>query len=804
MLTRIALEIEKKSVMLNPDEVKNWDDIRCTYKRNDIDGIVRSFSSKFEFVGRAYDMLMTEYLSKGFSAKASITVQVIDNNWRWHDAFTSQLDFSTLSTEDYILTISAVDGSASAILKSGKSTTFEFLIGEDIKPDSVLYYDHLPLRETATYEFTDGVSFEDKADLRVQYTAGERIFMGNVADETIVNRCVYFADDQTNDADAYLIKAYKDITVTLDVDLVYGTNIIATNGTTNLYVCVERGSSIISATKIGTIMTEYDTAPIGYFRTYDELIAFKPAPQYNTEWAVVNSIVYRAQVITTSGTREWVNTQRTAAQFFRKHITGTYPLSLKQGDCVVIATSASGKNESSGEMYLYSQSFVFSWLAVGEPCNIDMFKPGTVVKALIRKIFPNSEIGKVEISDFDDRLANTMIIAGESARGLSKAKLYTSFNDFCNWMDTVFGYTYYIDKMTPPYNDCLEAGKIVGGQGMLPRYTGDVDTDNICFSTSYGCFCYVESIAGATSKYSSWIGSQSYNDYSGSMPKARKDKMFNITLDDGTKEMVYFDEDSDQPRHLTEKIVFEHRSQLFRTDLPAIEIANADEVKYSIDAQRIYSSVDIGYEKRDYDNINGRDEFNFNIEYSIDCQYSEKKLSMRSKYRADCYGLEFLSLKRNEETTDSDSDKSIFFLRTQGMLPVDLRLEDHTVEGALTDQVYNGEFSPANCVKANAGIIGAQADSVTLAFASSTGNSDIVIDDVPLNDDITIEGHIVSVGTLEFTCDAVTPPADLGQLLAVTNNGMRYTGYISQAEFQFAKTESVKYTLLVKDIEPCS
>ena len=32
------------------DDIKNWDDITATFKRNDYDGIVRSFSDKFEIV----------------------------------------------------------------------------------------------------------------------------------------------------------------------------------------------------------------------------------------------------------------------------------------------------------------------------------------------------------------------------------------------------------------------------------------------------------------------------------------------------------------------------------------------------------------------------------------------------------------------------------------------------------------------------------------------------------------------------------------------------------------------------------
>ena len=53
------------------------------------------------------------------------------------------------------------------------------------------------------------------------------------------------------------------------------------------------------------------------------------------------------------------------------------------------------------------------------------------------------------------------------------------------------------------------------------------------------------------------------------------------------------------------------------------------------------------------------------------------------------------------------------------------------IQGALTNTVFNGEFSPYYCVtRPTRGAISAVAPNVVLQFASSDGNSDIIIDGI--------------------------------------------------------------------------
>ena len=62
MLTKYFIEIDGQRTEIPNECIKNWDEVRCAYKRADFSGVTRSFSSQFEFVGDAYDMLMALFL----------------------------------------------------------------------------------------------------------------------------------------------------------------------------------------------------------------------------------------------------------------------------------------------------------------------------------------------------------------------------------------------------------------------------------------------------------------------------------------------------------------------------------------------------------------------------------------------------------------------------------------------------------------------------------------------------------------------------------------------------------------------
>lgn len=138
MKTKIILTINGVANELTSDCLKNWDEVICSYKRTDFSGVVRSFSSKFEFANDAYDMLFAAYLKDCVRTAASVGIYLLNNDWSWKKEFEAPLDFSTATWDGYIFSINSIDNGLAALIKARKSTKYEFLIGQDIEVGDIL------------------------------------------------------------------------------------------------------------------------------------------------------------------------------------------------------------------------------------------------------------------------------------------------------------------------------------------------------------------------------------------------------------------------------------------------------------------------------------------------------------------------------------------------------------------------------------------------------------------------------------------------------------------------------------------
>lgn len=151
MRTRYILHTGGESIELTGAQIRNWDQIRCAYSRKNFDGLVRSFSSNFEFVDEAYHLLLDLYLSQGLNAYAVLSVETITDSWEWTEQFRASLDFSTISWDGKVLSIAAVDNTLAALISAHKSTKYEFMVGKDI-PSETLSYDRVRMQNLVTHE----------------------------------------------------------------------------------------------------------------------------------------------------------------------------------------------------------------------------------------------------------------------------------------------------------------------------------------------------------------------------------------------------------------------------------------------------------------------------------------------------------------------------------------------------------------------------------------------------------------------------------------------------------------------------
>ena len=335
-----------------------------------------------------------------------------------------------------------------------------------------------------------------------------------------------------------------------------------------------------------------------------------------------------------------------------------------------------------------------SWDERGDSYSIDVVRPVTLLDAILKKIFPETDVnGSIyeSIGDtLNERLRNSYLVAAESIREMSTPRIYTSFSKFCEYMEAVYGYVYIIDENS---------------------------------------------------------------------------------------------------------IQFIHRSDLFSTE-NRIVIGNVSDFNYTVASDRIYSSVQIGYEKQDYDfGNNGSDEFNFNNTYTTGCTIKDSKLTIMSPYRADCYGFVELAEKRNQDSTTTDSDQQIFIVvAVEGNSGYDLdRSVD--VQGTYTYSVFNALLSPRYMIEANIGYLSSFASELT--FASSEANSDIVIDGKKMNENIALGTPTFGLGDISFEMSNVLIEADWNSsCIELEFEGKEIVGAVNSMEYTLSNIESIKYELI--------
>lgn len=812
MLTKYYLHIDGSDFELSDDDLSNWDGIQCSYKRASYDGVVRSFTSQFEFVNRAKDLLTEIYLRDGVNAAASVSVHVINDKWEYDKVFECPLDFTTASWEDYAFKISSVDNSLAALIKAGKSTKYELAVGTDIATEGNMLFDRLPLMETLTYEFTQGEQYDECADIYVTVNRGELPYIGNVGSEITMNRVLDWNDDQTTDQTSYIFKAVANVTLNLDFELSWRSDYVIV-GTIVSVVVRRNGSDVAGAVtgpngatgSLAGISPSQYSAFVGVFNDPSGLHSSVPSPT-SSQWALISGSVWYGE----NGSWHWSGKKR--EDFFKVEVSGKRTITLQAGDVVVIATPIPlGSSVGYTKFRIVKSKFLFSWIGRGESVDIPVVTPQNVARTLLRRIAGGKVNVDVSISGHDPRLAYTRLFAAESARNITGAKFYSSFNEFCDWMAAVFGYVYYLgEPVEPEFRRHRICGRYVYSVSSYQTGTAGSpgSANDIVYVVNQGRFLYRNPQTGGM--YLHWLGSEDYN---GSNERARTDTLFTISQLSPTN-LYYFGQYNGGPLTPTlyegtadsvgvdkQTVYFVHRSELLNPDAPVRKIPHCREVKYSVDSGAIYSSVTIGYDKKDYDSINGRDEFNFNNTYSTGSTVTDKTLQLLSKYRADCYGIEFAVQKRGKETTDSTSDKDVFFVLCKNQNGALVPDRTTAVTGTLSDQVFNADFSPLACVRANAGYIGIQSKVVNLAFASSAGNSDITIAGVAMSADITLNTPLATCGSIDFTTDAADDIANPDEIIEITDGGMTYRGFLKEVDVKYARTEAAKYKLIIKEIE---
>lgn len=257
---------------------------------------------------------------------------------------------------------------------------------------------------------------------------------------------------------------------------------------------------------------------------------------------------------------------------------------------------------------------------------------------------------------------------------------------------------------------------------------------------------------------------------------------------------------------LDNSVRFRHMNDFFVNETK--ELDHVSNMELSMDESLIYSGVDIGFDKQEYDEINGRDEFHFKSSFSTGLDIKDNILSLISPYRADCYGLEFLANERDEESKDTDSDNDIFivYARKDGDRLVLVREENggaiYAVTGVLfPDTIFNASYSPRNMVLVNNERLGICTD--YLSFTASDGNSSISIGGVPETQPISlpVNDRRIRIDKVSVETPGLSPfPGNYRGKLSFSYAGRSYEGWVSEITEKIGKPQTTTYSLILSKI----
>lgn len=181
-----------------------------------------------------------------------------------------------------------------------------------------------------------------------------------------------------------------------------------------------------------------------------------------------------------------------------------------------------------------------------------------------------------------------------------------------------------------------------------------------------------------------------------------------------------------------------------------IDLGEVKNLKISPATDYIYNNIKIGYSAQEYEDVNGRQEFNNTHEYRTPVTRITKSLDLVSPYRADCYGIEFTRINlEGKTTTDNKADNDVFLIHIKDSPIIEDGETVYELDRSLNvgatgllepDTVFNLYLSPKHCFFRNSNYFRSlfyKQDNQYIRFQTTEKNAEVVTD-VTENADVEI------------------------------------------------------------------
>lgn len=401
------VEISKSNCIDISDMITNLDDIKLSYVRSDYGGVVRKCGSTITLTGKARNMIVSYYTENKLKSTGAFAVYRINNNWEYDLLFECPIDFSTFKYDGYTAQIACLDNSVAAILNSNKGTKYEVLVDE-VKEGKQLYFDGVRLLNTVRIVFT-GNSVDDES-----YTIRENVDCSGFV--YYIPPVSYAESDIQVDGYVKMNDQEEGLSGTIDTSSSWVTAGPNLNTTSYFLEAVKDVSIEIDLKSISINVVNSVSGELN-----DVMVSLYKIPVNGNPVSIVSSFV-------------------NASGLCNVNLLKGERLQLCLHRFMIINPVSFGRST----FYFYNLGEL-RWNETGEISYIDVVKPSSLLNNLIEKMGMASYV-RGEVNFDNTELDKILLVAGESVRKFNSAKLYTSFSDFCKFLEVVAGMVYVIES----------------------------------------------------------------------------------------------------------------------------------------------------------------------------------------------------------------------------------------------------------------------------------------------------------------------------------------------------------------------
>ena len=855
-----AIDTENPDCMDVSRMIKNLESIKFSFSRVDLGGVVRKCGSSLEFTGKAYDAIIAHYEENYLQSKGVFAMYMADNNWNYSKVWECPLDFATLQYNANVVTIGCVDNSAAAIIKANKKSKYEFNVSS-LKDSSSLLYNGVITQRHFAFNVTGASAGETTTDMK----SSKNIEITSRGYYSLYIPGVYVSTDGFS---SEKVSAYDQAE-----DSTWSTSAQGKNDGLLMKGLIDSGrAGFLTCLEDCSIHIDME---VHFWFQYAQWWSYLPKSTYFI-LVIDDTVVWRMQVT------DYYNINVSIHSDFNM-VAGqkmAFGMSVLSNESNWQGHSIPNHGLNPNTHLIFNPDLLWesntNTVSVSEshyedePINIDVVKPASLLQKLLDKMFAKREDIYVvgHINEEDTILSRTLLVAAESIRGITTNKIYSSFTEFCEFMEVVFGYVYVLEDFG--YKMDRELRMLDDGEkGTLHYIKKSYLTNPSMSNTSDIGYYKMLPIGGIISENLGsnldmttpfeyeWEGGHDvafledvfYNDYANTFVVqdwntgkyyanfTRRDAVpqgswYNdengharemIGIDAGTfysldgkhlygiirnGNIVFCDEmhdvswlDSKENNDYIIDLTFKHRRDIFKSGTTKV-LSAVNNLSYYLDEGKVYSDIEVGYPKEDYDNANsGLNEFNFTNYYKTDSDLTEQTLTLICPYRADCYGIEELLVKRNNsESTESDNDIFIVIASAEqtvdGCWQLDRSIE---VQNAFTETVFNAAIAPNKIILNNEEYLGSFAK--RLKFTSSDANSSAIIGGTLMSANINITKQLFKVGKISIDTNDHSFPETWDGLIEFAYAGKTYKGYLDSIDICFANLGTITYNIIEKCIE---